>query len=362
VTDSPAATEHSRSLLRETIARIAPADAQARSAARAALDGKTKPRASLGRLEELACEIAAIRRTPTPARLSASIVVAAADHGVAREGVSAYPQEVTRQMLANFAAGGAAVCVLAREVGASLVVVDAGVAKPVQDPTIRQLRLGPGTASLADGPAMSPEQALAAVSAGIAVADELEAEGIAVIGLGEMGIANTTSASALSSVLLDVDPALVCGRGTGIDDEGLAHKIEVVRRALAANAPDPKDPLAVLASLGGFEIAFLVGVALAAAGRGLVVLLDGFITGVAALVATRFEPLAADAMIAAHLSPEPGHALILEALGLEPLLNLGLRLGEGSGAALALPLLHAGLAVLTDMATFGEAGVTDAGR
>jgi nicotinate-nucleotide--dimethylbenzimidazole phosphoribosyltransferase len=362
VTDSPATTEHPRSLLRETIARIAPADAQAHAAARAALDEKTKPRGSLGRLEELACQIAAIRRTPAPGRLPAAIVLAAADHGVAREGVSAYPQEVTRQMLANFAAGGAAVCVLAREVGASLLVVDAGVAKPLEHPAIRQFRFGPGTVSSADGPAMRPEQALGAIAAGIAVADELATEGIAVVALGEMGIANTTSASALCSALLGVDPALVCGRGSGIDDEGLARKIEVVGRALAANAPDPEDPLAVLAGLGGFEIAFLVGVALGAAGRGQVVLLDGFITGAAALVAARLEPLAAEAMIAAHLSPEPGHALILEALGLEPLLDLGLRLGEGSGAALALPLIHAALAVLSDMATFGDAGVTDAGR
>jgi nicotinate-nucleotide--dimethylbenzimidazole phosphoribosyltransferase len=344
------------------IEAVRPADRTSYEAARAALDAKTKPRGSLGRLEQLACEVAAVRRTPNPGRLSGAIVLAAADHGFAREGVSAYPQAVTGQMLANFASGGAAVAVLARETGASLVVVDAGVVTPVRDAGIRSLRVGAGTANATEGPAMTREQAVEAVTAGIAIADELADAGVGVVALGEMGIGNSTSASALAAILLPVDPALVCGPGTGLDPNGVARKVVVVRRAIAVNASDTADPLGVLAAVGGFEIAFLVGVALGAASRRVVVVLDGFITGAAALVAARLAPPVAEAMIAAHISPEPGHALVLEALGLDPLLELGLRLGEGSGAALALPLVRCALAVLADMATFGEAGVTDAGR
>jgi nicotinate-nucleotide--dimethylbenzimidazole phosphoribosyltransferase len=335
-------------LLTETLARIEPADSDGAAAARAALDAKTKPRGSLGRLEELACRIAGIRRTAEPGRLSAAVVVAAADHGVAREGVSAYPQEVTRQMLANFEEGGAAVCVLAREVGASLRVVDAGVGEP--------------TASIADGPAMSRADALGWVEHGIALAGELSGEGVGIVVLGEMGIGNTTAAAALSAALLPADPSHVCGRGTGLDDAGLARKVDVVRLALRTNRVDAADPLGVLAALGGFEIAVLVGLALGGGAERLVVVLDGFITASAALVAARLEPSAVDAMVAAHLSPERGHALLLEAIGLEPLLDLDLRLGEGSGGTLALPLLHASLAILGDMATFESARVTDAGR
>jgi nicotinate-nucleotide--dimethylbenzimidazole phosphoribosyltransferase len=335
-------------LLTETLARIQPADADAYAAAQDALDAKTKPRGSLGRLEELACRISGIRGTAAPGRLRAAVVVVAADHGVAREGVSAYPSEVTRQMLANFEAGGAAVCVLAREAGALLRIVDAGVGMP--------------TASIADGPAMSRADALRWVERGIMLAGELAGSDVGIVVLGEMGIGNTTSAAALSAALLPADPASVCGRGTGIDAAGLARKVDVVTRALRANPSEPTDPVGALAALGGFEIAVLVGLALGGAAERLVVVLDGFITAAAALVAVRLEPSAVDAMVAAHLSPEPGHRLLLEAIGLEPLLDLQLRLGEGSGAALALPLLRASLAVLGEMATFEAAGVTDAGR
>ena len=310
-------------------------------AARRALDAKTKPRGSLGRLEELAIRIAAITGSIDPRPLRPVIVVAAADHGVAAEGVSAYPQEVTRQMLANFAGGGAAVSVLAREVGARVDVVDVGVGRP--------------TGNIAVGPALERADAEALVEHGLG--HELDAN---VVALGEMGIGNTTVASALAARLLGVQPEAVCGRGTGLDDEGVARKIEVVRRALAAN--DASEPMDVLAQLGGRELAFLAGVAIGASRRNAVVLLDGFISSTAALVAARLEPAAREAMIAAHRSPEPGHALVLAALGLEPLLDLGLRLGEGSGAALALPLLQAAVAILADMATFESAGVTDAGR
>ena len=334
-------------ILERVLGRIEPADHEASNAAARALDAKTKPRGSLGRLEEVAQRVAGIRHDPAPGRLRAAVVVAAADHGVASEGVSAYPQAVTRQMLANFNDGGAAVCVLARIAGASLLVIDTGVGAP--------------TGNIADGPAMSRADALRWVEQGISVADELVSAGVGVVAIGEMGIGNTTAAAALCAALLDVEPAATCGRGTGVDDAGLARKVEVVSRALSANDRSD-DPLAVLAALGGFEVAFMCGLALGAAANRQVVLLDGFIATVAALVATRLAPDAADSMIAAHLSPEPGHRLALDALGLEPLLDFGLRLGEGSGAALALPLLDASLAILAEMATFESAGVTDAGR
>jgi nicotinate-nucleotide--dimethylbenzimidazole phosphoribosyltransferase len=322
--------------------------------ARRAYDEKTKPRGSLGRLEDLGCRISAIRGF-VPRSLESVIVVAAGDHGVARAGVSAYPQEVTVQMVANFAGGGAAINVLARQTGAKLVLVDAGVATPFQHELVRPVRIGSGTANMLDGPAMTSAEAQRALDAGSALADELGE--VDVVALGEMGIGNTTSASALTAAFLGVDPALVCGRGTGLDDAGVARKVETVRRAVELH--EGADPLT---ALGGFEIAFLVGLAIGCARRRVVVLLDGFITGVAALAATRIEPAVADVLIAAHRSPEPGHALVLDALGLEPLLDLELRLGEGSGAALALPLLHASIAILAEMATFADAGVTDAGR
>jgi nicotinate-nucleotide--dimethylbenzimidazole phosphoribosyltransferase len=334
-----------------------PLDAAATEAARAELDRKTKPRASLGRLEELAVQLAGIGAD----EVRPAIVVAAGDHGYADEGVSAYPSEVTRQMLLNFVSGGAAISVLARELGAELVVVDAGVREPVDDPRVRAVRIGAGTASAARGPAMSRDDALAAIAAGRELADEL-AERCTVVALGEMGIGNTTAASALHAALLGLEPTVVCGPGTGLDEEGVRRKVDVVERALAANAPLGDDPVDVLAALGGYEIAFLVGVALGAAAERLAVVLDGFIVAAAALAAARLEPGVTEYMVAAHVSPEPGHRLSLEALGLRPLLDLELRLGEATGAALALPLLRSALAILREMATFESAHVTDSGR
>jgi nicotinate-nucleotide--dimethylbenzimidazole phosphoribosyltransferase len=311
-----------------------------------AFDRKTKPRRSLGALERIAVRIGALQGVAVPAVPEAAIVVVAADHGVAAEDVSAYPQEVTAQMLANFRAGGAAINVLARSAGARLVVVDAGV--------------GAGTANIAAGPAMPREVAVEHVEAGRRLATDLVHDGLGLVGVGEMGIGNTTSASALAAALLPAGPREVCGRGTGIDDAGLGRKVDAVQRALGANTA--RDPLGALAGLGGFEIAQLVGVILQCSDERVPVLLDGFITGAAALVAARIEPRATGAMIASHRSPEPGHALVLEALGLEPLLDLGLRLGEGTGAALAVPIVRSALALLNEMASFDEAGVTDAGR
>jgi len=342
--------------------RIRPVDEDARRAVQSALDAKTKPRGSLGALEELAVRVAGIRGDAAPGRLEPAIVLAAADHGYARQGVSAYPPEVTGQMLANFVAGGAAVNVLAREAGARLVVVDAGVLEPVVDAAVRPLRLGAGTEDASRGPAMTREQALHGLAGGVALAEELGADGVGVLAVGDMGIGNTTAAAALAAALLPAEPSAVCGRGTGVDDAGLERKVDVVGRALAANRATLGDPVGALAAVGGFELAVLAGVCLGGAAAGCVVLLDGFPTGVAALVAARAAPAAAARMVAAHCSPEPGHALVLAELGLRPLLDLGLRLGEGSGAALALPLVRAALAVLEDMATFADAGVTDAGR
>ena len=298
-------------------------------------DAKTKPRGSLGRLEEVGMRIVEIRGH-VPERLRAVVVVAAGDHGVVEEGVSAYPQEVTAQMLANFAAGGAAVNVLARRAGAEVVVADRGVGSPTRNMTA--------------GPAMTAAEVERELAAGAELVDGLG--DVDVVALGEMGIGNSTAAAALTAAVLGIDPERVCGRGTGIDDAGLARKVAAVRRALAVNAG--ADPLR---AFGGFELAFLAGVARRCVERRIVVLLDGYITAAAVLAAG-----VGDGVIAAHRSAEPGHALVLEALGLDPLLDLGLRLGEGSGAALALPLLQASIAILNEMATFDEAGVTDAGR
>ena len=327
-----------------------------------AFDLKTKPRGSLGLLEALAVRIGDLQGVAVPPKPEAAIVVAAADHGVAVEGVSAYPQEVTAQMVANFAAGGAAINVLAREAGARLVVIDAGVAVPCEQPDVRSLRFGAGSASIVRGPAMEREVAATAIEAGRSIAAELARDGIGLIAIGEMGIGNTTSAAALCAALLPAAPAAVCGRGTGLDDAGLARKIAAVERALEVNRVDPGDPIGGLAALGGFEIALLTGVILGCYSERVPVLLDGFITGASALVAARVEPRSVDAMIAAHRSPEPGHALVLEALRLEPLLDMQMRLGEGRGAALALPIVRSAFALLNEMASFEEAGVTDAGR
>jgi len=349
-------------LLERTTASLCESDRDVGAQTVRLLDAKTKPPGSLGRLEELACRLAAIRGRMPEGPLHPAIVVAAADHGVAARGVSAYPIEVTAQMLSNFAGGGAAICVLAREAGARLVVVDAGViggaaVAGVRTEVVDGVRC---TEDLTVGPAMSRSTAIGMIERGIALAEELAAEGVQILGLGEMGIANTTSASALTAVLLPAEPSLVCGPGTGIDDAGLARKVDAVRRGLAANGlPRPNaEPADVLSAVGGLEIAFLVGVTLGAAARRIPVLLDGFVSTVAALVAYGFREAAAASLVAATRSPEPGHALVLERLGLEPLLDLGLRLGEGTGAALALPLVRSSIAILTDMATFDAAGVS----
>ena len=326
------------------------------------LDRKTKPRRSLGRLEELACQITAICGTSEPDPPRKAIVVMGADHGVAEEGVSAYPQEVTGQMLLNFARGGAAINVLARHAGARVVVVDMGVKVPLHAvPEIRARRIGPGTCNFTKGPAMTREEAVAAVEVGIQIAEELVRDGVTLLGIGDMGIGNTTAASSLAAVFTGAPAEEVAGRGTGIDDEAFKRKVDVIRRGLSINAPDPKNGLDVLAKVGGFEIAGLAGVILGGAASGVPIVVDGFICGSAALAATRIAPLTAGYLISSHRSVEAGHQLVLQALGTKPLFDLDLRLGEGTGAALAMNLVEASLCILREMATFTAAGVSDSG-
>ena len=359
--------QDSVSVLDRTLAAITPSDESVAAATQRVLDFKTKPRGSLGRLEGLACRVAAMRGAMKPPLPTKAIVVMGADHGVAAEGVSAYPSEVTRQMLLNFAAGGAAINVLARHAGARLVVVDMGVLEPLPPGTdVRAERIGPGTRNFKREPAMSEGEARAALETGIRIADELADQGVGLIGLGEMGIGNTTAATALVAAFTGAAPDTITGRGTGIDDAGWRRKVGVVRHALALHgfdgAAQGHDPLRVLACVGGFEIAGLAGVALGAAARRVPVLLDGFISTAAGLVAARLAPLAAGYFVAAHRSVEVGHRVALEALGLRPLLDLDMRLGEGTGAALAMGIVEASLAILHDMATFESASVADTGR
>lgn len=337
---------------------VPPPDAAAAARARERLDSLTKPPGSLGRLEDLAVRLAAMTGEVAPEVYPATVVVMAADHGVTAEGVSAYPAEVTPQMVLNFLNGGAAINVLARAAGAKVRVVDMGVAVDLHHPHLEVRKVRRGTANMTRGPAMGWGEALAALAAGIAVAEDEVRQGTRTLCLGEMGIGNTTAASALLAALCGYPPDQVVGRGTGLDDAGVARKVAAVARALETNRPDPSDPIGCLAAVGGLEIAGLAGVILGAARHRRPVLLDGFIAGAAALVAARIDPGTVHYMVAAHQSAEPGHRLILQELGLEPLLRLDLRLGEGTGAALALPLLDAATRVLREMATFAEAGVS----
>ncbi|HYF61963.1 MAG TPA: nicotinate-nucleotide--dimethylbenzimidazole phosphoribosyltransferase [Herpetosiphonaceae bacterium] len=345
-------------LLEQTCAAIEPLDGGAIERARRHQADLTKPHGALGQLEALSVQLAGITSELAPLLRQPTIVVAAADHGVAAEGVSAYPASVTAQMVANFLAGGAAVNVLARAAGAELLIVDAGVLTPTASdaPIFRAERLGAGTGNLAHGPAMTIDQARAALERGIAIAADLAAGGADLIALGEMGIANTTAAACLTAFLAGAPAASVTGRGTGIDDAHLRRKVAIVERAVARLDP-AIEPLALLAAVGGFEIGVLAGVVLGAAARRLPVVVDGFITSAAALLAQRLAPLAIEFCIAAHVGAEPGHRIALERLGLRPLLALELRLGEGSGAALAIPLVRAAARIPGEMATFGSAGV-----
>jgi len=337
---------------------IAPPSAGGRQEAQRHLDSLTKPPGSLGRLEEIALRLALLSGH-APAVTHPVIFTFAADHGVVAEGVSAYPPVVTAQMVENFLRGGAAVNVLARQAGARVVVADFGVASPIaRTPDLVACPLGPGTANMAVGPAMAREVAIQAIETGARLADEALDAGADLVGTGEMGIGNTTAASAIAAAVTGAPAEHVTGRGTGVDDATLARKVAVVRRALDVNRPDARDGLDVLAKVGGYEIGGLAGVILAGAARRIPVVLDGFIAGAAALIAVTLAPAARHALFASHRSAEPGHAVILSHLGLEPYLDLSLRLGEGTGAALFIHLARAAALVWTEMATFKSAGVS----
>lgn len=345
-------------LIDQTVAAVRPLDAAAMDAARARQASLTKPPGSLGVLEEVSVRLAGIAGAcPPPYPQRAAVAVFAADHGVVASGVTPWPQEVTTAMVENFRAGGAAVNVLAREAAADVVVVDIGVATDVkEDRVVWARKVRPGTADLSTGPAMTRAEAAAAVGTGIRVAEDLARAGYDVIATGDMGIGNTTASACLIAHLTGRPAGAITGRGTGIDDEMLARKTTIVADAVA-RLPGDADALDVLAEVGGLEHAGLAGLVVGAAAHGVPVVLDGVIAGAAALVAQRLSPAAVDHCFAGHRSVEPGHVAALATLGLRPLVDLDLRLGEGSGAVLALPLVRSSAAVLRDMATFDSAGI-----
>ncbi|MQA97975.1 MAG: nicotinate-nucleotide--dimethylbenzimidazole phosphoribosyltransferase, partial [Streptosporangiales bacterium] len=360
--------EEPMSLLSETVAAIAPPRTEARDEARRHHDRLTKPKGALGVLEEVAAKLAGLAGTvPPPMPDPASVAIFAADHGVHAQRVTAWPQEVTAQMVANFLTGGAVVNSFAAQVGADVAVVDVGVAADLAPaPGLLPRKVAHGTADMTVGPAMTREQAVRAMEVGIETARDLVAAGTRCLITGDMGIANTTASAALISCFTGRDPGATTGRGTGVDDAMHRRKVEVVRRALDVNRPDPADPIGVLAAVGGLEHAAIAGLLLGAAALRTPVLLDGVVSGAAALVAAGISPDVPAACVAGHRSSEPGHAAALERLGLRPMIDLELRLGEGTGALLALPLVQGAVRVLHEVATFDTAGVstlpTDEGR
>lgn len=353
------------SLLETTTQKIAPRDQRARAEARARLEQLTMPKWALGRLMDLAEDLAGMTRSMHPPVGRKAVVVMAADHGVVAEGVSSYPQEVTSQMVHAFSRGRAGINALARLAGARVVVVDMGVAGDLGGLASRDgllsKRLGPGTQNIALGPAMSHSDAVRSLEAGIEVALDLGSS-TDIFATGDMGIGNTTASSALVSAVTGLAPELVTGRGAGLSDDQLRHKTEVIRRSLAVNQPNAADGIDLLAKVGGFEIGGVAGLVLGAAAQRKPVLLDGFITTAGALIAHLLAPASADYIIASHRSVEQGHEAALECLGLRPLLDLELRLGEGTGAALAMQLIEAAVRILTEVSTFEEAGVSKAER
>lgn len=346
------------STLQSTLARIKPVSRSRMEEVQAHINCQTKPQGSLGRLEEIARRyVAATGRKDIRKK---TVFTFAGDHGVAAEGVSAFPREVTTQMVLNFLAGGAGINALARHAGAEVLVVDMGVDHdfgPLDGLLDRKVDYG--TANLATGPAMSRQQALQCLEAGIELAATCAKQDIDLVGTGDMGIANTTPSAAIVAAFTGVDPARVTFRGTGIDDAALAHKIEVITRSLHINRPDPQDPVDVLGKVGGFEIGGIAGLIIGCAAEGIPVVVDGFISTAGALIASELHPHVRDYLFSAHRSVEIGHAIMLERLGLEPLLDLQMRLGEGTGAALGMTLVEAALRALREIKTFAEAGVTE---
>lgn len=373
---------HNAGLLEKTISNITPTDAKAQLEAQARLDNLTKPLQSLGRLEELAKQIASITGTLNPDFSRKLIIIMAADHGVVDEGVSAYPREVTLQMVYNFLAGGAGINVLAEHTGAEVVVVDAGVAAELnvqgfnrrnkkaasgkKSNEISRLSAGSfinakvafGTANMAKGPAMTKEQAHRCVEAGISIAEDMVLKGYGIIGTGDMGIGNTTASSAIAACLCKTSVSAVTGYGAGLDESGLENKIKIIEKAISINKPDLSDGLDVLSKIGGLEIGGIAGIILGCAGNKTPVVIDGFISGAGALIAELLCPKCRDYMIASHCSVEKGHIIMLEKLRLKPLFNFDMRLGEGTGAALGINIADAAIKLMNNMATFSEAGVS----
>jgi len=346
-------------MLEETIQEIGGLDEEAMQKAQERLDSLIKPPKSLGRLEELAVLLAGITGDPRPKIKERTVIVMAGDHGVVEEGISVAPREVTLQMLPAFLKGVAGIGVLSRLAGARLVVVDVGVASSVKIPGVLDYKVRCGTGNIARGPAMTREEAIRALEAGITVAREEIERGADLLALGDMGIGNTTPSSAILTVLSGCPAEVATGRGTLVNDEIWRRKVRVVERAIAVNRPDPKDGLDVLAKVGGLEIAGLVGVVLGAAAQRKPVLLDGFITTAAAMIAAKLAPGARQFMLATHLSAEKGHGLMLQLLGLKPMLHLEMRLGEGTGAVLGMHLVEAAARIINEMWSFREAEVSD---
>jgi len=352
--------------LEQVILGVKPLDEAAMAAARARQDTLTKPLGSLGRLEELSVRLAGIKGEPVPRIVQKAIVTMVSDHGVTAEGVSAYPQAVTAQMVQNFLRGKAAINVLAKHVGARVVFVDMGVASSIEPhPALVSRRIAHGTRNMASGPAMTRDQAVESIMVGIDVVGKEVKRGLDIVGTGDMGIGNTTASSAITAAITGEPVAKVTGPGAGLDDAHLALKVQRIETALRVNRPDPGDPIDVLSKVGGFEIGGLSGVILGAAMHRVPVVVDGFISGAAALLAVGLCPTAREYLIPSHMSVEIGHGAILRYLGLRPLLDLEMRLGEGTGAALGIFLAEAAARLLSDMATFSEAGVSrsqDAGE
>ncbi len=346
--------------IRAIINQIPSLDEAAMWLAHTRQDTLTKPRGSLGRLEELSVQLAGMKADPLPSVERKAVIVMAADHGVTAEGVSAYPAEVTRQMVLNFLRGGAAINVLARQAGARVSVVDIGVAAEFQPmPGLVRRKVMCGTRNMTQGPAMTRAEAEQALQVGMDVLNEEAARGLDIVATGDMGIGNTTASSAICAAMTGLPVAKVVGRGTGIDDQGLERKVRVIEQALRVNRPDAKDPMDVLLTVGGLEIAGVAGVMIAAVSQRIPVVVDGFISTAAAMVAVGLAPGVRAYLIGSHRSVEVGHQAMLKHLNLIPLLDLNLRLGEGTGAVLAFHLIEAAARILREMATFDEAGVSD---
>lgn len=346
--------------LNEILKKVKAVDKSTYEITQKRLDNLTKPKDSLGRLEEFAKRIVAITGKEKPDLSRKIIITMAGDHGVTEEGISAYPKEVTAQMVYNFLRGGAGINVLANHIGARVVVVDMGVAEELQyHPDLVVKKVAKGTYNFTKGPAMTKEQALRSLEAGIEVVEEIiNSTGAGIIGTGEMGIGNTTASSAITAVITGKPVLDVTGRGTGIDDDTFNRKVNVIKKALDINKPNPNDAIDVLAKVGGFEIGGLAGVTLACAASRIPVVIDGFISSASALIAVKIKPEVKDYIFAAHSSVEIGHKAILENIGQEPILNLKMRLGEGTGAVLGMSLIEAGVKILNEMASFDEAGVS----